>query len=114
MVDGMRGIAARDDVLDSVFGALANGPRRRVLRLLRSEPAATPEIAARFDFSKQALSRHLGVLEDAGLIERTVHGRVNYLSLVPEPLQDISDWIFDLRRGWHASLDRLDRVLRGS
>jgi DNA-binding transcriptional ArsR family regulator len=110
----MPGLASRERRLDEIFGALANGERRRMLRQLRRGPMATPEIAARFDFSKQALSRHLSVLESAGLIERSTQGRLNYVSLVPSRLHDVSAWIAELRRGWHGSLDRLDFILRGS
>ncbi len=104
----------RELVLDRVFTALANPERRRLLRQLRRGSVETPVIAASFDFSKQALSRHLAVLEEAGLIDRTAHGRVHSVSLVPQPLDDVSAWISELRRGWQSSLDRLDRVLRGS
>jgi hypothetical protein len=71
----------------------------------------TPEVGRHFGFSKQALSRHVGVLEGAGLIRRTPLGRVHRLALVPAPLDDVSTWVGELRRGWETSLDRLDEVL---
>ncbi len=103
--------AAAERALNDAFGALANRDRRRLLRELRRGPLPTPAIAGQFDFSKQALSRHLAVLEHAGLIERHTRGRIRYIRLAPAPLQRVSNWIFELRRGWQASLDRLDRVL---
>jgi DNA-binding transcriptional ArsR family regulator len=71
----------------------------------------TPEVGRHFGFSKQVLSRHVGVLEDAGLIERTLRGRVHELVLAPAPLRELSSWATELRRGWEASLDWLDEVL---
>jgi DNA-binding transcriptional ArsR family regulator len=107
----MAKVSANGRALNDVFGALANEERRLMLRQLRHGPMATPSIAARFDFTKQALSRHLAVLEHAGLIERTTRGRVRHVSLVPAPLGRVSNWLFELQRGWQASLQRLDRAL---
>jgi DNA-binding transcriptional ArsR family regulator len=104
--------AASHRVLDDVFGALANRQRREILVRLARGSAATPEFASQFGFTKQALSRHIAVLDEAGLIERSVQGRTNRLTLVPAPLERVSNWILELRRGWQASLDRLDDVLR--
>ncbi len=99
------------DALPAVFDALANEQRRAILVRLARGSASTPEVAAQFGFTKQALSRHLTVLEDAGLIERTIQGRVHYLALIPAPLDRVSRWLVEIRRGWHASLDRLNALL---
>jgi DNA-binding transcriptional ArsR family regulator len=98
--------------LDLVFDALANEPRREIVTRLAQGAATTPEIGRLFGFSKQALSRHVAVLEQAGLVHRLVRGRVHELSLVPAPLDEISGWLAEIHRGWQASLDRLDAVLR--
>jgi DNA-binding transcriptional ArsR family regulator len=108
----MRGLALRDRALDAVFSALANEHRRRILRRLASGDAATARIARDFDFSKQALSRHIAVLEDAGLVKRTVRGRERRLALAPSRLHDVATWLFQLHRGWQRSFDRLDEVLQ--
>jgi DNA-binding transcriptional ArsR family regulator len=97
--------------LDDVFDALANEHRREIVRRLAEAPMTTPDIAHAFGFTKQALSRHLGVLESAGLLRRTPRGRVHDLVLVPQPLDRVRDWVVDLRRGWEANLDRLEEVL---
>lgn len=99
--------------LDAAFGALANQQRRDILVLLRRGPIQTPQIASHFGFSKQAMSRHMAVLEDAGLVNRTVLGRARELTLETKPLDDVSRWVDELQRGWRASFERLDRVLRG-
>jgi DNA-binding transcriptional ArsR family regulator len=72
----------------------------------------TPEIAYHFGFTKQALSRHIAVLESAGLVSRIAEGRVNHLALAPQQLDDVMRWMSELRRGWTASLERLEEVLR--
>jgi DNA-binding transcriptional ArsR family regulator len=98
--------------LDLVLDALANGPRREIVARLSRGPMTTPEIGRHFGFTKQALSRHVAVLEGAGLVQRLARGRVHHLSLVPAPLGEVSGWLGEIRRGWEANLDRLDAVLR--
>jgi predicted transcriptional regulator len=71
----------------------------------------TPAIAGQYGFTKQALSRHIGLMESAGLISRVRHGRVDHLKLVPGRLDSLSRWVSELKAGWTASLDRLDEVL---
>jgi len=97
--------------LDTVFDALANEHRREIVMRLARGSMTTPEIGRHFGFTKQALSRHVGLLENAGLVSRTVRGRVHELTLVPRHLDDVVRWVDELRRGWAASLDRLDEVL---
>jgi DNA-binding transcriptional ArsR family regulator len=98
--------------LDAVFDALANEHRREIVRRLARTPMTTPEVARHFGFTKQAMSRHVGVLESAGLVSRTLHGRVHELVLIPRRLDGLARWVTALRAGWSASFDRLDEVLR--
>jgi len=105
-------VSAVEDSLDAVFDALANQPRREIVSRLARGPMTTPELGRLFGFSKQALNRHVGLLDNAGLITRTARGRVHELALVPVPLGQIVSWATEIRRGWEASLDRLDEVLR--
>ena len=100
-------------VLDRVFDALANEPRREIVARLSRGPMTTPDVGRHFGFSRQALSRHVSVLEAAGLIARTPRGRVHELALVAAPLADLSRWVDIVRQGWEASLDRLGDVLGG-
>jgi DNA-binding transcriptional ArsR family regulator len=102
----------RAAVLDTVFDALANESRREIVARLARGPMTTPQISRHFGFTKQAMSRHIGVLENAGLVSRTLHGRVHELALVPRRLDGLAAWVSELRRGWTASLERLDEVLR--
>jgi DNA-binding transcriptional ArsR family regulator len=105
-------MGAKGRRLDSAFDALANQPRREIVARLSRGAMTTPEVGRHFGFTKQALSRHVQVLERAGLVERLVRGRVHELKLMPQPLGEISDWVSTLRGGWEANLDRLDDIMR--
>src|SRR5215831_15237518 len=100
--------------LDLIFDALASEPRREIVAKLSAGPMMTPEIGRGFGFSKQALSRHVAVLESAGLVRRTLRGRVHDLTLVRAPLTEVTGWLDEIDRGWQASLDRLDAILRST
>lgn len=104
-------MSARGAALDAVFDALANERRREIVQRLARGPMTTPEIGRHFGFTKQALSRHVGLLESAGIVSRTLHGRMHEVVLVPKRLDRVTRWVTELRRGWTASLDRLDEVL---
>ena len=98
--------------LDLTFDALANQPRREIVARLSSGGLSTRELAGHFSFTKQALSRHLALLESAGVVERTPLGRAHLLTLAPQSLAGVSDWVSEIRRGWTASFDRLDAILK--
>lgn len=97
--------------LDRVFQALADPTRRAILRRLASESSTVSELAAPYDMSLAAVSKHLRVLERAGLVEREVRGRVHHLRLRPEQLEDAWDWIAYYERYWNERLDVLERVV---
>jgi DNA-binding transcriptional ArsR family regulator len=100
-----------DNQLDLLFGALANRSRRELVLRLRRGPLVTPQIGKHFEITKQALSRHISVLRDAGLVTAKTRGRVQELSLNATQLDRITRWVHELQRGWAASLERLDEVL---
>ena len=97
--------------LDQVFQALANPTRRQILRLLALGEATVLEIAAQFDISLNGVSKHLKVLEKAGLIQRQIQGRTHTCSLQAQPLQEVSAWIDFYRPYWHERLDALEDFL---
>ena len=98
--------------LNATFLALADPTRRAILaRLARSEASVT-ELAAPFDMSQPAISKHLKVLERAGLVEQGREAQFRPRKLRPEPLRDLAGWLEDYRRFWDASLDRLDDYLK--
>jgi DNA-binding transcriptional ArsR family regulator len=100
------------DALSATFAALADPTRRAILARLAKGEASVTELAEPFDMSMPAISKHLKVLERAGLIERGRDAQYRPCRLAPQPLKDASDWIGHYRRFWEESLDRLDDYLR--
>ena len=100
------------DVLDRTFGALADPTRRAILRRLASGPASVTELAQPFEMSLPAVSKHLKVLEQAGLISRGREAQRRPSRLEPIPLREVADWVEEYRRLWEERLDRLDEYLR--
>lgn len=99
------------DPLSLTFAALADPTRRAILELLTVREMAVTELAAPFDISLPAISKHLKVLARAGLIERTREAQVRPCTLKAEPLRAASGWVENYRRHWEESFDRLDGVL---
>jgi DNA-binding transcriptional ArsR family regulator len=97
--------------LDAVFGALADPTRRAILTRLTEGEASVTELAAPFPMSQPAVSRHLKVLEDAGLITRTRHATARLSHLRAEPLRDAVTWLAAYREYWDESYQRLDDLL---
>jgi DNA-binding transcriptional ArsR family regulator len=100
------------DPLSATFSALADPTRRAILARLAQGEATVKELAEPFDLSLPAVSKHLKVLQRAGLIEQGRQAQWRPCRLTPEPLRDVADWIGRYRRHWEASFDRLDDYLR--
>ena len=100
------------DRLSATFAALADPTRRAILARLASGETSVMEIAAPFDMSLPAVSKHLKVLERAGLIERGREAQWRPCRLAPEPLKDVADWVEYYRRFWEESFDKLDDYLQ--
>jgi DNA-binding transcriptional ArsR family regulator len=99
--------STHDDRLDRVFGALSDRTRRAMLVRLRRAPAMISELAAPFDMSLPAASKHVRVLERAGLVRRAVDGRVHRCSLRPGPLRAADRWLESYRVFWDDQLAAL-------
>ena len=97
--------------LDSTYAALADPSRRAILARLRHGQLRVTEIAEPFDISLNAVSKHLKVLEHAGLIRRTVRGRDHFLALEAGPLDQAAEWIESYRVFWEQRIDALDGFL---
>lgn len=97
--------------LSRLFGALSDETRRGILERLAEGDASVGEIAAPFDVSRPAISKHLRVLERAGLVERRRDGRVSRCSLRAGPMRDAASWIDRYRSFWEHQLDALSRYL---
>ncbi len=99
------------DRLDRTFAALADPTRRAILSRLTSGEASVLELAAPFDISLPAISKHLKVLERAGLIARSRERQWRPARLQAEPLKEVADWTDHYRRFWEERYDRLDEYL---
>jgi DNA-binding transcriptional ArsR family regulator len=99
------------DTLSLTFAALADPTRRAMLARLAQGPATVKELAEPFEISLPAISRHLKVLERAGLIERGREAQWRPAQLQPAPLKDVSQWLERYRKNWEESFDRLDDYL---
>ena len=102
---------APEDALNATFAALADPTRRAILARLAEGEAPVTQLAEPFEMSLPAVSKHLKVLERAGLIERSRHAQWRTCRLAPEPLKEVAAWVERYRRFWDESLDRLDEYL---
>jgi DNA-binding transcriptional ArsR family regulator len=98
--------------LDATFAALADPTRRAILARLAKGEASVKELARPFEISAPAITKHLKVLERAGLITRSREAQWRPCQLHTAPLRDAAEWIEHYRRFWDESLDRLDGYLR--
>lgn len=96
-----------NDTLDAIFSALANPTRRALLRRLRSGPARITDLAEPFDMSFAAVSKHIRVLERAGLVTRRIEGRVHHCAIDAAPLAEAERWLAAQRTFWEGTLDSL-------
>lgn len=102
-----------DTALDRTFHALGDPTRRRMLGALLDQGQLTAsELGAPFQISQPTASKHLGVLEKAGLVTRTIEGRTHSFMLNKTPLQEADDWIGRYRAFWEGSLDRLEALVQ--
>ena len=98
--------------MDSVFHALGDATRRRMLRELAGGERTVSRLAEPFAMSLAAASKHIKVLENAGLIRREVRGRTLICRLAPGPLASAHEWLSFYERFWNNRLDELERLLR--
>ena len=98
--------------LDDTLVALADETRRSILKRLAAGDARVTEVAAPFGISLNSVSKHIRILERAGLVRRRIAGRDHFLSLDPDPLDAAARWMLREREAWTARLDRLEAALR--
>ena len=98
-------------MIATVAAALGDPTRAGMVERLAQGPATMSELAAPYDMTLTAARKHVGVLVDAGWVERRKHGRVVTCTLRPEPLAELEEWARDHRRFWTAALDRLEHLL---
>lgn len=100
------------DPLSTTFAALADPTRRAIVARLAAGEASVKDLCAPFDMSQPAVSKHLRVLERAGLIEQGRQAQWRPRRLRAGPLRDVADWVGQYRRHWEESFERLDAYLR--
>ena len=101
-------VGTSDARLDRLFRALADDTRRRLLSRLTLGPAKVTDLARPFRMSLPAVSKHLRILEEAGLVSRIVDGRVHRMTLTGEPLRQVEVWLDPFRTYWEQTLSDLD------
>jgi DNA-binding transcriptional ArsR family regulator len=97
--------------LDDIFSAIADPTRRAILKQLARSPARVTDIAKNFPVSLNAVSKHLIVLQRAGLVRQDAQGRDRICTLNAQPLREASAWIDEMRAFWEVRLDALERHL---
>lgn len=102
----------RAQALNATFAALADPTRRAILARLSTGEASVSELAEPFDMTMPAISKHLKVLERAGLIERGRNAQLRPCRIAPAPLKEATDWLEQYRGIWEQRLDRLDNYLQ--
>ena len=98
--------------LDLAFAALSDPTRREIVQRLAKGTARVTDLAHPFDMSLNAVSKHVKVLERAGLVRRTRAGREHQIALVPDPIRRIVGWASLYERFWNDRLDKLETLLR--
>ena len=106
-------VEGSQETLDVAYAALSHPTRRDLLAQLAQTPARVTELASPYAMSLAAVSKHIHVLEEAHLVERTVRGRDHVITAVPRGLDAAGEWIAAYRSFWESRLDALDRVMRG-
>ncbi len=96
---------------NDAFGALAHPLRREIVARLSAGPATVGEVTRDFGVSKPTISRHLKMLEQAGVVSRVIDGRTHRLALRPEGLAEVSDWIESQRERWNRLFDVVGEYL---
>jgi len=98
--------------LDHTFQALADPTRRALIDQLRGGDARVTDLARHFPMSLNAVSKHIKVLEGAGLVERKIEGREHRIGLTAAPLAEAEAWLAEYREFWLTRLDRLERLMK--
>ena len=104
-------IYTREQQIDDVFFALSHPVRRAVLERLAQEDLSVAETSAPFDESPSQMTKHLHILERAGMLSRKKEGRVHRLHMEPAPLKEIMDWVSHYQAFWESRFDALENYL---
>jgi DNA-binding transcriptional ArsR family regulator len=95
-----------------VFQAIADPTRRDIINLIASQQLTPNAVAESFDVSRQAISKHIQILTECGIILIQQKGRERYCSIQPEKLNEVTEWIENFRKSWDEKFDKLDYLLK--
>ena len=101
----------REIQLSRIFSALSDPTRRAMLRRLGHEEMSVADLSQPFNMTKSAITKHVKILENAGLLRRTIDGRTHYCRLEAKPLQEASEWMKFYEKFWNEKFDALDAFL---
>jgi DNA-binding transcriptional ArsR family regulator len=94
-----------------VFQAIADPTRREIINLIAQQTLTPNGVADRFDVSRQAISKHIKILTECGLIAVTQQGRERYCYIQPQKLDEVANWLSEFKKTWEQRFDRLDTLL---
>ena len=94
-----------------VFQAIADPTRREIITLIAKQPLMLNDVADQFDVSRQAISKHIKILSECGLLMITQQGRERYCSVQAEKLDEVTDWIDNFKKQWEHRFGKLDKIL---
>ena len=100
-----------DKHLNLIFSALSDPTRREMVKRLAAREQSIAELASPFDMTKSAVTKHIKILESAGLLKRTISGRVHHCQIQAAPLKEATDWMSFYQTFWDKKLDALDAFL---
>ena len=95
-----------------VFQAIADPTRRDIMGLIAKKPMTPNAVAESFDVSRQAISKHIKILTECGLLTLNIQGREYYYTIQPKKLAEVNDWLEPFRKMWEDRFDRLDKVIK--
>lgn len=95
-----------------VFQAIADPVRRDIIALIANTPMTPNSVAGNFDMSRQAVSKHIKILTECGLLHCTIQGREYYYSIQPKKLEEVNNWLEPFRKMWEDKFNQLDYVLQ--
>ncbi len=101
----------KEQQLSQIFSALSDPTRRTMLLRLAEDDMSIADLSKPFDMTKSAVTKHIKILENAGLLGRTIEGRVHRCRLKPKPLAAVSEWVTFYEKFWNKKLDALDKFL---
>ena len=107
-------MVAQNKTRRDVFQAIADPVRRDIIKLIAKKPMTPNEVSERFAITRQAVSKHINILAECGLLSLEIQGRAYHYSIEPKSLSQVSDWLDSFRKNWDVRFNELGNVLKKS